>query len=183
MTQSHLPAKERLERIRSLVVSAAPVKEISSDTAGLHRETDGMDPAEPEVMASVPHTCPTANRELLLKHADIPAQLIRMVDALKQLTERQNADLNALRLKLEEKGGRPAKDYAAECAMKCSEPAFKAFMEARHGIARPLTDERVTDAVRKALMIASRADLNQDRQAAARWRAMVKDFEHWRRRG
>lgn len=34
------------------------------------------------------------------------------------------------------------KDFAAESAMKCEEPAFKAFLEDRHGLERPLTTGR-----------------------------------------
>ncbi|TIX17501.1 MAG: hypothetical protein E5V35_34845, partial [Mesorhizobium sp.] len=39
--------------------------------------------------------------------------------------------------------GEPAasdeKNFAAECAMKCGEPAFMVFLEERHGLERPLT--------------------------------------------
>jgi hypothetical protein len=71
------------------------------------------------------------------------------------------------------------KDYAAECAMKCAEPAFRAFLEQQHGLERPLTDERVAQKVRGLLGVTSRAELNDDGHAAARWTALRGDFDAW----
>lgn len=76
-----------------------------------------------------------------------------------------------------------AKDFAAECAMKCGEAAFKAFLEARHGLARPLTDERAAQKVRGLLAVTSRAELNHDGAAAERWKALRAEFDAWRREG
>lgn len=75
------------------------------------------------------------------------------------------------------------KDYAAECAMKCEEPAFRAFLEAKHGLERPLTVERVAQKVRGLLGVTSRAELNDGGQAAERWKALRGEFEAWRRAG
>ncbi|WP_180901736.1 hypothetical protein [Martelella soudanensis] len=176
------PAGDRLARIRELVAGSAPVLQISSDIEGLHLEAVSMDPGEPEVLALVPATCPASNRELLLKHVEIPADLIRMIDAAAKLDRRRRTEIERLQLELEARGGRPTKNYAAQCAMKCSEPAFKAFIEVRHALARPLTDERVAARVRSVLAISSRTDLNTSSEAAARWRAMVVDFDAWRKR-
>ena len=78
---------------------------------------------------------------------------------------------------------RRAKDFAAECAMKCAEPAFRAFLEEVHGLERPLTAERVAQKVRSILGVTSRAELNDGGQAAERWKALRGDFEAWRRAG
>lgn len=75
------------------------------------------------------------------------------------------------------------KDYAAECAMKCAEPSFSVFLEQRHGLARPLTHERVAQKVRGLLGVTSRAELNHGDQAAERWKALRADFEEWKRAG
>lgn len=74
------------------------------------------------------------------------------------------------------------KNYAAECAMKCAEPAFKKFLEERHGLAKPLTDDRAANKVRFILNIGSRGELNDDPAAAARWQQLRNDFEAWRKR-
>lgn len=79
-------------------------------------------------------------------------------------------------------GQEKPKDYAAECAMKCTEPAFKKYMQERHGLDRPLTDHRVVTKLRSILNIRSRAELNNDPAAAARWQNLRADFDAWRRR-
>ncbi len=76
-----------------------------------------------------------------------------------------------------------AKNYAAECAMKCGEPAFRVFLEQRHGLERPLTDERVAQKVRGLLGVVSRRDLNDSGQAAEAWRRLRADYDAWRRAG
>lgn len=76
-----------------------------------------------------------------------------------------------------------AKDYAAEAAMKCAEPAFRAYLEARHGLERPLTEDRVAQRLRSLLGVTSRRELNDGADAAARWRDLRRDFETWRKAG
>ena len=73
------------------------------------------------------------------------------------------------------------RNYAAECAIKCGEPAFAKYLEERHGLARPLTKDRVAARVRSVLAISSRAELNADAKAAARWRMLKSNFEDWKR--
>ncbi|WP_246259342.1 hypothetical protein [Chelativorans oligotrophicus] len=75
------------------------------------------------------------------------------------------------------------KDFAAEAAIKCQEPAFLAFLEARHGLERPLTRERGAQRLRSVLGITSRKQLNEDREAAERWKSLRADFDAWRRAG
>lgn len=78
---------------------------------------------------------------------------------------------------------REPKDFAAECSMKCAKPVFRVFLEERHGLERPLTDERVAQKVRGLLGVTSRAELNHGDQAAERWKALRGDFEAWKRAG
>ena len=80
-------------------------------------------------------------------------------------------------------GAGEAKDYAAECAMKCAEPAFRVFLEERHGLERPLTEERVAQKVRSLLGVTSRRELNQPGQATERWKALRGEYDAWRRAG
>lgn len=76
-----------------------------------------------------------------------------------------------------------SKDFAAEAAMRCAEPGFRAFLEDRHGLQRPLTDERVAQRLRSILGVASRAELNNDEAAAARWKQLRGAYEDWKRAG
>ena len=77
----------------------------------------------------------------------------------------------------------PAKDFAAECAMKCGEPAFKVFLEQQHGLERPLTKERVEQKVRTLLRVTSRKDINDNDDAARRWRELRAAYDAWRKAG
>lgn len=76
-----------------------------------------------------------------------------------------------------------AKDYAAEIAMKCQEPAFKAFLIEKHRLEDKTTDERVVSRVRSMLAVTSRRDVNTDPEALKRWTALRVDFENWKRAG
>jgi hypothetical protein len=77
----------------------------------------------------------------------------------------------------------PAKNFAAECGMKCGEAKFGEFLEVVHGLERPLSPERVAQKVRSMLGVTSRAELNNGGQAAERWKALRGEFEAWRRAG
>lgn len=105
-----------------------------------------------------------------------------MVRFLLRLLDQAFREIRALRAPPLERRD-PAKDFAAECAMKCGEPAFRAFLEEKHGLERPLTDERVAQKVRGLLGVTSRAELNQPGQAAERWKALRGDFDARRRAG
>ncbi|TPK38686.1 hypothetical protein [Mesorhizobium sp. B2-5-3] len=71
------------------------------------------------------------------------------------------------------------KNFAAECAMKCQEPAFKVFLEERHGLERPLSDKRVAQKVRSILGVTSRKDINEGGRASEAWKALRADFAAW----
>lgn len=73
-----------------------------------------------------------------------------------------------------------APDYAAECGMKCSEPLFQTWLFEVHGLENP-DHVKAGTKVRLMLDIKSRADLNTDPSAAARWRKMAGDFDAWAR--
>lgn len=78
---------------------------------------------------------------------------------------------------------RDPKDYAAECAIKCAEPAFRVFLEQQHGLELPLTDERVAQKVRGLLNVRSRRELNDGERAGAAWQQLRAEYDVWRRAG
>ncbi|WP_052699901.1 hypothetical protein [Martelella endophytica] len=178
---SRLPARERLDNYRALISRAVPLVDVLADTAGMHLEITGPD--EPEIICSLPAACPADNRELIRRHIEIPADLISMLDAAARRDAERRREIQKLKQALEAKGGKPAKDYAAECAMKCTEPAFIRFLIEQHDLPHPATDRTAATRVLSVLAITSRSRLNTDPAAAARWRQMVTDFELWRKRG
>lgn len=75
---------------------------------------------------------------------------------------------------------REAKDFAAQCGMVCQRGDFARYLSERHAL--EATDkERVAARVRSVLAISSRAELNTDPAAAARWQKLRADFESWRK--
>ncbi len=74
-------------------------------------------------------------------------------------------------------------NFASEAAMKCNEPAFKVYLEQCHGLARPLTEDRVVERLRSILNIKSRKELNENSAAAERWMSLRADFGAWKRAG
>ncbi|WP_374828709.1 hypothetical protein [Paenochrobactrum pullorum] len=73
------------------------------------------------------------------------------------------------------------RNYAAEASMKCGEPAFKLYIHEKHGLEKPLTDDRVAVKLRSLLGVSSRKALNSDPQAAERWRSLRAGYTAWRR--
>ena len=86
------------------------------------------------------------------------------------------------RLKGLDQSSQPRKDYAAECSMKCAEPAFLRFLADRHGLEAPLTKDRAAQKVRSLLGIASRKELNEGGRAEAAWKRLRADFDAWRKK-
>ena len=78
---------------------------------------------------------------------------------------------------------RHRKDYAAQAAMACSQPAFKRFLMERHGLESPATDERTAQKLRSLLGVTSRRELNHGGAAEAGWKSLYGEFENWKRAG
>lgn len=70
------------------------------------------------------------------------------------------------------------KDYAAECAMKCGEPAFQRFLAEMHGLDRQNKDSAASR-VRSILMIESRTEINTNPAAAEGWIKLRDQFNDW----
>lgn len=100
-----------------------------------------------------------------------------------QLVDRCSRALKTERKRNSNQSPDRSKNFAAEAAMRCEEPAFKVFLEQKHGLERPLTADRVAQKLRSILGIQSRKELNQNGAAAQRWRDLRADFEAWRRVG
>src|SRR5690606_5085342 len=80
-------------------------------------------------------------------------------------------------------GQHKRKNYATEAVMKCAEPAFKRFLMERYGLESPATNDRVAQRLRGILRVTSRRELNDNNQAAERWKALRSEFDAWRRVG
>ncbi|MDJ1632707.1 hypothetical protein [Rhizobium rhizogenes] len=139
---------------------------------------------QPVAILTTSADCSYQDREFLLHaHADI-AFLLRLLAEAFGVIRRMSPqrDRAAERASQEEKNRKPA-DYAAECAMKCSDRLFRRFLVEEHGVPDVADAERVIVSVRNILRIKSRAELNTDPAAAARWVDFRGAFEAWRTHG
>ncbi|TIX73964.1 MAG: hypothetical protein E5V25_04070 [Mesorhizobium sp.] len=115
-----------------------------------------------------------------------------MVRFLLGLVDKAFAEIRALQRLPEQRrhdqqrgapAAREAKNFAAECAMRCQDARFKLYLEERHGLERPLTDDRVEQKVRSLLGVQSRKELNNGGQAGEAWKALRADFAAWLKAG
>jgi len=165
------PSQKRLDAIRNRISLASPVWGVAAD--GEMTVTAGADEAAAQPVAVIVQGAAFGDAELLCHVVD---DITWLLDRYTTLATRYR---DATR-ELEKSRPKPA-DFAAECAMKCADAAFKKYLEERHGLERPLTDERVATRIRTVLNIKSRAELNRDPAATERWKSLRADFEQWRR--
>lgn len=128
--------------------------------------------AERVPIAELTIECGYQDRDFLLNaHAD-------MLFLLQLLSESFRA-VRSLRL-AQQKTKSP--DLAAECAMKCQNDfAFRKYLMERHDLQDAADAERIKTRVRSVLAITSMKELNEDPEAAKRWKSLRADFDAWRR--
>ena len=73
---------------------------------------------------------------------DFFANAPHMIELLLRLVDRAIAAARHDRPRTQARSQGKVVNYAAEAAMKCGEPAFLVFLEQRHGLERPLTDDK-----------------------------------------
>ncbi|MCA1368103.1 hypothetical protein I6F15_11895 [Bradyrhizobium sp. BRP14] len=171
------PQQKRMDAIRNRVALAAAQWGVRSDGGKLcltATSNEGM-----FLVATIAASAPIGESEMALS---APGDLIWLLETYDALAGRYRALRAELRRHAPGQEQQKSKDYAAACAMKCAEPAFKVFLEECHDLAKPLTDDRVATKVRSILKISSRAELNEDPAASARWKKLRDHYDAWRKR-
>lgn len=180
------PQQKRLDAIRNRVALASPDWGFAADGAGFVLTAGGKDGSA--TIATIPAGAPFADSELIL---NAQPDLLWLLEAYTKLAERFRAQHSTSPSERGEGRGEGQRerdgrlrdgDFAANCAIHCTEPAFKKFLEEEHGLERPLTDDRVATKVRSILAIRSRGELNTDTAAAARWLELRSHFDAWKKR-
>ncbi|WP_180897157.1 hypothetical protein [Martelella soudanensis] len=179
MNQPRPPSADRLASYHALVAGAVRIEEVYADADGHHLMITTMD--EAEAIAIIPHACPPANRALLLRHIDIITDLLALLGATGRHLIATRKERDALAARAANAAAPGAKDYAAECAIKCAEPLFQRYLSECHDLRLPTDADKTATRVKSVLAIKSRKNLNTDPAAAARWRDMVRSFDAWRR--
>ena len=136
---------------------------------------------EVEPIAFLTPDCSYDDRRLLLKSPElVRALLVIMEAAFDRIRSLQPPENHQQR---QQEQAERKKDYAAECAMKCNDRLFRRFLIERHNVPNVADAERIAVSVRNILRIKSRAELNTDPAAAARWVEFRGAFEAWRTHG
>jgi len=129
---------------------------------------------EVQVLATVERGCAYDDEELLFNAPVFLRAVLTVAEAAFEVIRRQKRELEALQAKKEKAS------LAQQCAIACGDAAFLRWLFEVHGV--DTADRiRVTTRVRTMLAVQSRAELDTDPQAAARWRGMWAEFQAWRR--
>ncbi len=169
---------ERLASIRDRLAAIAPARwALAHDADGAFVEAHGP----MGELLPVARFHPGASTDEMAFCAEAPETVTWLVGLVDRATRRIR-ELTG-QASTAGKPAKPDKDYAAEAAMKCAEPAFKRFLAERHGLDSPATDERVAQHLRGILGVTSRRELNHADAAASRWVQLRGEFEAWRRAG
>ncbi|MHC2299193.1 hypothetical protein [Rhizobium mongolense] len=140
---------------------------------------------QPVSIAELTIDCGYADRDFLLHaHADI-AFLLRLLknafDEIRRMKPPEDPQAAERRLADRKKQEIEAhKDYAAECAMKCNDRLFRAFLVERYQVPDVADAERIAVSIRNILRVGSRGELNTDPEARRRWIDFRSSFEAWR---
>ncbi|WP_176083153.1 hypothetical protein [Martelella sp. HB161492] len=179
MNQPQATPSQRIAQFRAQLNAISGETEVFTDADGMRLQTRIMD--ELEDILIVPASSPIDDQQFYLSAPKIVRYLLDLVDKMADRIKALKAEIRALRQQQEDAGGKPAKDYAAECAMKCAEPPFQRYLIERRGMPYPTDKNKAMTRVKFILAIASLKLLNTDPDAAARWRELVKDFQRWMR--
>ncbi|RWX60070.1 hypothetical protein [Mesorhizobium sp. M2A.F.Ca.ET.039.01.1.1] len=170
------PDAKRLREIRAALDSIAP-----ADWTRVHDQSGAfieMRGAMGELFVLARFDAGATNEEMAFATdaPDMVRFLLRLLDNSFQTIRKLKGTPPA-----NQAAGEPAanKNFAAECALKCQDARFKVYLEERHGLERPLTDDRVAQRVRSILGVRSRIELNTDGSAAEAWKALRADFAAW----
>lgn len=69
---------------------------------------------------------------------------------------------------------------SAQAAIRCDDPEFREWLKVTYGDNYEIANGDAASVLRNELGIKSRAELNTDRDAAFRWRAVEREFQAWR---
>ncbi|MEN5277327.1 hypothetical protein ABE527_10280 [Brucella sp. TWI432] len=169
----------KLRRIRSKIASLEGAQWFrSADERGEFVEAKTRNGELNEIARFHPGTL-QEEIDFVVSAPEMVSFLLRLVDrAIKSARNNQEPQQQQTR-----RQHKREKDFAAEAAMKCDDAVFRAFLEERHGLERPLTPDRAAQRLRSILNIKTRKELNESSAAAERWQDFRAAFEVWKRVG
>lgn len=115
-----------------------------------------------------------ADREFVIRAPQMLRAALSAGRYLKDLVKQQEAEISRLK-------GEPDPDAkkfspARQCGMYCGRADFQAWLRDIHG-ADIADAQRIATHVRNMLMVKTRAELDTNEEAAARWQSLLKSFK------
>lgn len=129
----------------------------------------------PVAIAELTADCGYVDRDFILHAPDD-------IGFLLQLVRRAADKVRSLRSEEERQAehAHSSGDFAAECAMKCNEQAFRRFLLEAKGATDVADELRVASEVRRILKIESRGEINRDAGARNRWLDLRAEYAAWK---
>lgn len=171
--------REFIEKMRGLLADA------STD---VRERIDGSDHwLEGRLVPSLPHT-PIALFDIGADYRDVAfyvnahravSLLLRIYDDAVAHFHRMNPRPDAENPPAEQRDARPYSP-AQNCGTYCTKPMFQRYMHEVHGLDHPHDAQRMRTKIHSLLAIKSRADLDTDTAATARWHDLRASYKAWR---
>ena len=166
--------KARLAAIRLRTADAS--KDWQLGKVGLELLAVVTPGTQPVVIADLAPDCGSVDRDFLL-HAydDIQFLLALLKRAAEQVRKWKPVELQ------QQDQAHASGNYAAECAMRCNDQAFRQFLLEKKA-APDISDAiRVESHVRYLLKVDSRGEINNSAEARKRWFDLRAEFNAWMR--
>lgn len=132
-----------------------------------------------EPMATILPECGFADQRLILNARTYLAALDALfVEACRVIRSQEPPEATAER---ERHRKEKETDHAQQCGRLCNDRVFRRYLLERHQLTDQSDIERINTRVRHILAVQSRAELNTDPSALARWKNLLADFYAWRK--
>jgi hypothetical protein len=178
-----LPAPKPTEAEKALLLKAAELEPLMSlgwqsfrnfEDGRTEILVEGDTGADARPILLITEEISHADREFVVRAPQILRAALSACRYLKDLVKHQDAELR--RLKNEPDPTAKKFSHAQQCGTYCGRADFQAWLRDIHGadIADP---QRIATHIRNMLMVKSRAELDENPEAAARWQDLLKSFK------
>jgi hypothetical protein len=178
--RTYLPAARELAGLSS----QAWFETCNTDIEFVEISTADRKTGEIVPIAHVLPDCPFDDKRLMVLTPVLLRALLTIIDEASRIIRASQPpeDPRAAERRRRDAREEADKDFAANCAMMCAnDRAFRQFLIERHELQDAGDTERVKTRIRSILAITSMAELNNDPNAAQRWKALRSDFKAWMR--
>lgn len=174
--------QEQLIEIKAVVASLPREFSLGADLGATCLLAPALDGNGHDIVARLEPALTFQQQQAIQRAPQFYRFLLGLLERAKPRVRDLEQELNAYRPPpLPEGSERKPPNYAAEVAMKCESVAFRRYLREVHELPDTADAERINTRVRTLLKIQSRAELNTDPDAAARWQSLKKDFDRWMR--